>query len=173
MELWEIYDKDRNRTGKTKVRGEKFNEGEYHLVVHICIFDSEGRMLIQQRQPFKQGWSNLFDITVGGSALHGENSQEAAERELMEEIGYHRDFSNERPFMTLHFGFGFDDIYIIEEDIQIETLTLQEEEVQLVKWATEEEVLALIEQGAFIPYYKSLIQLLFEMRKRLGAISVL
>ncbi|WP_406543559.1 NUDIX domain-containing protein [Clostridium ljungdahlii] len=78
MELWDVYDSERNKTNRTMVRGRDFNEGDYHMVVHICIFNSKGEMLIQQRQPFKEGWSNMWDITVGGSAIEGETSQMAA-----------------------------------------------------------------------------------------------
>ena len=53
-------------------------------------------MLIQHRQPFKSGWSDLWDITVGGSAVSGDTSQTAAEREVLEEIGYKLDLSNIR-----------------------------------------------------------------------------
>ena len=37
MELWDVYDADRRLTGRTMVRGERFQPGDYHLVVHICI----------------------------------------------------------------------------------------------------------------------------------------
>ena len=87
MELWDVYDKDRVKTGETMERGSAFADGAYHLVVHVCIFNSKGEMLIQQRQPFKEGWPNLWDLTVGGSAVAGESSGEAAKRELFEEIG--------------------------------------------------------------------------------------
>ncbi len=87
MELWDIYDKDRVKTGKTMVRGAEFAPDSYHMVVHVCIFNSKGEMLIQQRQPFKEGFPNLWDITVGGSATMGDSSQDAAEREVFEEIG--------------------------------------------------------------------------------------
>ena len=49
MELWDVYDVVRNKTGRTMVRGETFAEGDYHLVVHVCIFNSKGEMLIQKR----------------------------------------------------------------------------------------------------------------------------
>ena len=67
MELFDLYTADRVKTGRTMVRGDAVPEGCYRIVVHVCIFDPEGRMLIQQRQPFKEGWSNMWDITVGGS----------------------------------------------------------------------------------------------------------
>lgn len=36
------------------VRGEPVKDGDYHLVVHVCVFSSEGKMLIQQRQSFEE-----------------------------------------------------------------------------------------------------------------------
>lgn len=168
MELWDIYDIDRNKTNKTMVRGEAFEKGDYHLVVHVCVFNSNGDMLIQQRQPFKEGWPNMWDITVGGSATKGDTSQSAAEREVFEEIGLRLDLKNIRPHITINFSNGFDDVYLIEEDVDINELSLQYEEVQKVKWASKEEIFSMIESGEFIAYYPSLIQLFFDVRKQYG-----
>ena len=171
LEIWDIYDKDRNKTGKTMERGSVFTEAAYHLVVHICIFSSDGDMLIQQRQPFKDGWPNMWDITVGGSALSGDTSQSAAERELLEEIGFQFDFTNIRPNLTVNFEVGFDDYYLIESNVDIDKLQLQYEEVQQVKWASKEEILMMLGNDEFVPYYENLLGLLFEMRGRYSAHS--
>ncbi len=168
MELWDIYTQDRIKTEKTMVRGHEFAQGSYHLVVHACVFNSKGEMLIQQRQPFKLGWENMWDITVGGSAVSGDTSQMAVERELFEEIGLRFDFENIRPHLTINFEFGFDDIYLIEKDVNLGELKLQYEEVQNVKWASEHEVLTLLETGEFVPYHKNLIQLFFSMKNKYG-----
>lgn len=164
MEIWDLYDKDRIKTGETMVRGSQFKENTYHLVVHVCIFNLEGKMLIQQRQPFKDGWPNMWDITVGGSAVSGDTSQLAAEREVYEEIGYKLSLDGIRPSLTINFDKGFDDIYLIQKDVDISNLKLQYEEVQSVKWASKEEILSMIDEEIFIPYHKSLIDLLFFMR---------
>ena len=169
MELWDVYDVNRNKTNKTMLRGEPIEKDNYHLVVHVCIFNSDGEMLIQQRQPFKEGWSNMWDITVGGSATKGDTSQSAAERELFEEIGLKLDLQNVRPHITINFINGFDDFYLIEEDVDMNELSLQYEEVQNVKWASKEEICRMIDNGEFIPYYPSLIQLLFDMRNKYGS----
>lgn len=169
MELWDIYDKDRHRTGKTMVRSHDVKEGDYHLVVHICIINSEGKMLIQQRQPFKDGWPDMWDISAGGSAIAGETSCEAAEREVFEEIGYKASFKEKRPSFTVNFDCGFDDYYIINDDIDIDSLKLQYEEVQNVKWADKDEIYAMIDDKCFIPYHKSLIEMLYEMKDYMGA----
>ena len=156
------------KTGKIVQRQQGLAIGEYHLVVHVCIFNANGEMLIQQRQPFKQGFPNLWDITIGGSALVNETSRDAASRELQEELGISFDFSTIRPHMNVNFDFGFDDIYLIEADIALSQLILQPEEVQNVKWASESEILQMIENQTFIPYYPSLIQLFFASRKHYG-----
>ena len=169
MELFDLYTAEREKTGKTMVRGERIPEGFYRLVIHVCIFDKAGRMLIQQRQPFKDGWPNRWDITVGGSAVAGDTSRSAAERETMEELGLSIDLTAERPCMTLNFENGFDDYYVLTKDIDLNILRLQTEEVQAVRWAEEEEILQMIDDDLFIPYEKSLISLLFTRRERRGA----
>lgn len=169
MEIWDLYTKDRIKTEETMVRGEKITKGFYRLVVHVCIFNSRGEMLIQQRQPFKSSWSNMWDITVGGSAISGDTSQSAAEREVYEEIGYKLSLDGIRPALTINFEDGFDDMYLIKKDIEISDLYLQYEEVKAVKWASKEEILKLIDEEIFIPYHKSLIELLFFMKDTKGS----
>ncbi len=168
MELWDIYDESRMKTGRTMKRGDPFQAGDYHLVVHVCIFNSKGEMLIQQRQPFKKGWSNMWDITVGGSAVAGDSSRTAAEREVMEEIGLEISLSGIRPAVTVNFDCGFDDVYVITQDVDISSLKLQYEEVQAVKWAQTDEIKAMIDQGIFIPYHKAFIDMLEHFRTHTG-----
>lgn len=169
-ELWDLYTKDREKTGKLHRRGDEMEDGEYHLVIHVCIFNSKNQLLIQQRQPFKEGWPNMWDVTVGGSALQGENSFQAAERELFEEIGLELDLSDTRPNFTINFPQGFDDYYILEHEVDLTALRLQEEEVQAVRWVSKEEVLRMQEEGAMIPYW--FLDKLFEIRGTFGAHGV-
>lgn len=170
MEIWDLYDKDRNKTGETMVRGKPVREGRYHLVVHICIFNAKGELLVQHRQPFKHGWPDMWDLTVGGSAIQGETSQSAAEREVYEEIGYTLSLSSARPSLTVHFDAGFDDIYLLNREVDLSRLSLQTEEVKEVKWAALSDVLSMIGEGTFVPYHKSLIELLFHMKDHTSAI---
>ncbi|HEX2947691.1 MAG TPA: NUDIX domain-containing protein [Clostridia bacterium] len=170
MELFDIYNRDRINTGKTVIRGNPFSEEEYHMVVHVCIFNSMGEMLIQQRQSFKKGWPGMWDVTAGGSAIAGESSRVAAERELFEEIGYQIDLSHKRPHLTVNFKEGFDDYYLVENEVDTDKLKLQFEEVQKVKWASKDEILSMIDNGEFIPFHKSLMELFFNMRKYFGAV---
>ncbi|MCH5286581.1 MAG: NUDIX domain-containing protein [Christensenellaceae bacterium] len=171
MELWDLYDANRALTGETLQRGQLIPAGRYHLVVHVAVFDHAGRMLIQQRQPFKEGWPNLWDITVGGSALAGESSPQAAEREMLEEIGLKIDLSDAQPVLTIFYDVCFDDVYVITREVDPASLTLQYEEVQAVRWATEEEVLRMLEAGTFIPYHRGYLELLFRLRTARGVLQ--
>ena len=165
MEKWNLYTIDRVITNRVITRGDDIPKNLYHLVVHVCIFNAKNQMLIQQRQTFKKGWPNMWDVTVGGSAMIGENSRQAAMREVAEELGLKIDLKNTPPVIAKYFSEGFDDIYILEKEIDISKLTLQYEEVQAVKWAGIEEILDMIGLKKFIPYDESVIQFLFHLHQ--------
>ena len=86
METWELLDENGNPTGNIIVRGEPLLPGQYHLVEHIWIVDSKGRILIQRRADHLRLMAGLWAAT-GGSAIAGEDSESAARRELFEERG--------------------------------------------------------------------------------------
>lgn len=174
MELWDIYDIDRVRTGRVAQRGKPaseggLGEGEYHLVVHICVFNGRGQLLLQQRQKDKEGYPNLWDVSAAGSALAGENSAAAASRELREELGLVHDFTKERPFWTTHFERGFDDWYFIRMEADISDLRLQPEEVEDARWADLAEIERMLDSGEMVPYYRDLVRLWFVMKDHRGS----
>lgn len=161
MELWDVYDSDRRLTGRTMVRGERFLPGDFHLVVHICIFNKKGQLLIQRRQPFKEGFPGRWDVTVGGSAVAGDTSSRAAEREVAEEIGLTINLQGIQPHFSINFPEGFDDFYLLRQEVDISQLKLQESEVAEVRWASKEEVEEMLADGQFVPYRKCVMELIF------------
>ena len=170
MERWDLYDNNRHLTGEVLERGQPIPAGRYHLVVHVIVFDHAGRMLIQQRQPFKEGWPNLWDVTVGGSAVAGETSVQAAQRELAEELGLSLELAAP-PDLTIYYNEGFDDVYLVTREVDLASLTLQYEEVQAVRWATEKEILQMLDEGTFPPYRRSYLELLFRLRTSRGVLE--
>lgn len=164
MEIWDVYDIDRIKTGETACRGEKMMPGQYHMVVHVCIFGTDGRMLIQQRCMEKKSWAGLWDVSVGGSALTGESSRDAAEREVFEELGIKICLEGVRPNLTVNFSPGFDDVYLLVGDVDENSLVLQKEEVADARFATKEEIIQMIRDGSFIPCPESYISYLFAMK---------
>ena len=168
MEMWDVYDAQRQHKGYCVEKGTSMGSGEYHLVVHVCVFDRSGRMLIQKRKLDKPNWPGVWDFSSGGAAIAGEDSSTAAARELREELAVEASPETLRPVVTVHFDEGFDDYYIIE--LNEETagrIQFQKAEIDSVRWVTCRELLQLIDEGQ-CGIRKAFIQLLFDMRKQRG-----
>lgn len=159
MEIWDIYNEFREKTGKMHIRGEDLQEGDFHQVVHVWIMNEAGQLLIQRRQPWKIGWANMWDCAAAGSALAGETSEEAAIREVKEELGIDLEMSNSEILFTIKFPRGFDDHFLVMQNVDIGELSLQYEEVADAKWASMDEILELVQSGEFIPYH--ILEVLF------------
>ena len=172
MERVDLYDENRFPLGKTADRREHRTggiPGEYRVVVHVCIFNSGGELLIQQRSRKKEAFPGKWDLSAAGGVCAGETSRRGAEREVREELGYPLDLTGVRPSLTVNYDGGFDDFFlVVREDLDIRQLKLQEEEVAAVRWAAEEEVLSLLERGEFVGYPASFLRFLFEMRDTFG-----
>ena len=171
MELVDLYDENRIPLGRTAERHAPKEPGEYRLVVHVCAFDSRGRLLIQRRTEEKRVWPGRWDVSVGGGVDAGETSRQAAEREFHEELGIPLDLTGRRPSLTVNFDAGFDDYYILCQDLDLSQLVLQPAEVRAVRWASLEELEEMVEDGRFIPYPKSFLRFLYDMRRQFGFLT--
>ena len=162
MEILDIYDRDRHRTGKTYLRKDKIPEGGLRLIVHILIFNDRGELLIQQRADHKK-MGGQWDISCGGACKASEDSQDGASRELKEELGLDIDLTNVRPILTANFDQGFDDFYVLRKNIEIKDLILQEEEVKDARLASRDEVFKMHANHEFVNYKESFLSLLFDL----------
>ena len=73
MELVDLYDEDRLPLGRTAERHAPKGPGEYRTVIHVCVFNSRGQLLIQRRSREKTVWPERWDVSVGGGVDAGEN----------------------------------------------------------------------------------------------------
>lgn len=153
MEKFDIYRADKSKTGQTGIRGVKLEDGQYRFVVRVIIFNQAAdKVLIQKRTASKSTWPSRWDYAAAGGVLAGESLQTAAQRELFEELGIDVDFSNQASRMTISFDEGWDEIFMIQKDIELENLALQTSEVAEVRWVNEAELLELDKTGSFIPF---------------------
>ena len=169
MEFVDLYDKNRKPLNKTIEKYSKLEEGEYQIIVHTCVFNKKGEMLIQKRSSDKYDWPNMWDISSGGGVISGEDSCTAAERELYEELGVKVSLKDERPFLTIHYPRGFDDYYLVECDLNINEFTYQVEEVQEIKWASYSKIKRMQNNNQFIDYNEGFIEILFSMKNNRGS----
>ena len=151
MELWNILDSSGNKTGKTKVRGEELQEGEYHLVVHIWILNDKGQFLIQKRADHLKLMPGLWAAT-GGSIVAGEDGRTAAIREVKEELGFDVDETNFTKLRTIKRQDNFAEVWLVKQNVSIEDLILQVEEVSEAKWVHREELQNMVKAGVFHNY---------------------
>ncbi|MCU9612904.1 NUDIX domain-containing protein [Caldibacillus lycopersici] len=161
MEIWDLYDQDRNKIGKTHVRGVPVPEGCYHLVVHVWVQNDRGEILLSKRHPNKP-YGNLWECT-GGSVLSGETSLEGALRETEEELGLVLQQKNGKILRRELRGNHHLDVWYFRANESIKNLTLQPEEVVDAKWVnrdTYEEMLANNELVPSIDRFFDLVSLI-------------
>ncbi len=63
------------------------NPALIHRVAHVLVFNSAGNVFLQLRSPAKDVQPNRWDTSVGGHVDAGETYEQAAEREMREELG--------------------------------------------------------------------------------------
>lgn len=170
MEYWDIYDKNKQPTGRKMKRNDWcLKDDEYHLTVLGVIARSDGRFLITKRKmdkPWAPGW---WEVS-GGACLAGESSSQAVIREVKEETGldvtgweggylftYHRENPGEGDNY-------FVDVYRFKGDFTERDLHLQEEETDGYMIATTEEIRSFAEEGIFLHYDSIKQAFLWDMR---------
>ena len=158
MEYWDIYDANKNVTGRTMKRNDWIlKDGEYHLTVLGVIKRPDGRFLITKRVMTKAWAAGWWEVS-GGAAQAGETSKEAVIREVGEETGL--DVSNAEGGYVFTYkrenpGEGdnyFVDVYRFEMDFAESDLKLQQEETDGYKLATKQEIEEIAKQGIFLHY---------------------
>ena len=129
-EIWDIYDRNKNKTGRFHKRGMPLNKNDYHVIIHAWVVNSRDEVIITKRHSSKKICPNMWECTEG-SIIAGESSIEGAVRELKEEIGLSFE-KNEAIFLTsfiLEFSNTIVDSYMFRRDVKLEDLSLQENEV--------------------------------------------
>ena len=162
-ELWDVYDRERNLTGRFHRRGEPLQQGDYHMVIHVWLQNSKGQFLITKRSPNK-GFPNMWECT-GGSALAGDDSLSAAMREVKEETGLTLIPENGKVILSGISTDYFYDIWVFQQDFELKEVVLLEGETCDVRYATAEEILKMQQEGIFVPY-----EYLAELFQKIGLI---
>lgn len=158
MEFWDIYDANKQPTGRTMKRNDWcLKDGEYHLSVLGVIQRPDGKYLITKRAMDK-AWAPGWWEVSGGAAIAGESSQQAVHREILEETGldvskaeggfvfsYHRENPGEGDNY-------FVDVYKYIMDFTEEDIHLQEEETNGFQIATLEQMEQYDKEGIFLHF---------------------
>lgn len=166
MEIRDLYDINGNLTGETIKKGDPTPPNRYILVVLSFIQNSKGEFLIQKRSEQKNGKYG----STGGHPKSGESSDQGIITEIKEEIGL--DILPEE--LDLIFA-GREDseqvffnVYYIKRDFDIDSLTLQKDEVDFVEWMTLDKIKKLIDEGLFMSSHAEEVFRMIDIFKERG-----
>lgn len=152
-EVWALFDEHGARTGETIVRGEEVPAGRYHAVAEVFVRHADGEYLFMQRDAKKIGCPGLWECGAGGGVQQGETPEEAAWRELKEETGITRGTLREIGRQTD--GSMVLTHYLLETDVDKESVTLQQGETMAHRWMTYEDACAFVQTPACVPFLKT------------------
>ncbi|MBP3321047.1 MAG: NUDIX domain-containing protein [Clostridia bacterium] len=99
-ELFDLLDENGEKNGQFKERSLVHLHGDRHATVHIWIYRQIGdkiELLLQKRADSKDAYPGMLDISCAGHLSRGESYEDAAKRELEEELGLGDHFINLRP----------------------------------------------------------------------------
>lgn len=153
-ELWDIYDKNRIKTGKMMERDQyQLKEGEYHIVVTGIIINSKNEILISKRAEHKK--FGLMWECSSGSVLTGETSLEGVLREIKEELGVQ--FTKKEAIYLKEIRKDtvppdFKDLWLFRKNIDWENITFPDGEAIEAKWVSIEEFMRMFYNKEIIPY---------------------
>ena len=158
MEYWDIYDKNKQLTGRRMKRNDWIlKDDEYHLSVLGVLRRPDGKFLITRRVMSKHWAPGWWEVS-GGAAMAGETSEQAVIREIREETGldvsgaeggymfsYRRDNPDEGDTY-------FVDVYRFTMDFTDDQVHIQPEEADGYMLATLEDIEDLGADGVFLHY---------------------
>lgn len=178
-EFVDILDSEGKFTGKTALKSDAHENGWFHPTVHIWFFTADGSVLIQQRAKDKDTHPLLWDVSVAGHVSAGEKIEDAAVREVREEIGLDIIIDNLRKiavFKAVHehsedlVDCEFHHVFLCRLQVSLDKLEKQESEVAdlqlvpLIQFA--QETWGLANTGKYVPhgteYFKTIIQAIKE-----------
>lgn len=147
QELVDVYDENKNRTGKIINRNDKDNlrGNEYTITVHCWIINSKKEILITQRSMHKSRGGKWED--THGALRRGETSREGMKRELKEELGIDVQDDDLKFIKTLKRIKLFRDCYILLKDIPLNEFKFTDGEVMNCKYVSVDEFKEIIKRG--------------------------
>lgn len=158
MELWDIYDENKEKTGRTMKRNDwNMKPGDYHLTVLGVLKRPDGKYLVTRRRLDKEWAAGWWEVP-GGGVRAGESSMEAVKREILEETGidvtgadggYAFTYKRVNPEEKNNY---FVDVYKFVLNFQEEDVKTQEEEVSGYAIVSLEEIQEYAGQGIFLHY---------------------
>ena len=155
MEYFDVVNENGMPIGETVSRSDAHRDGILHRTAHVWVIrKKEGGIdvLLQKRSMDKDSFPGMYDTSSAGHIPAGDEPLPSALRELAEELGISA--GEEQLTYAGRFRIHYEkvfhgemfrdnevsDVYIYQEPMEIDKLTLQESEVDEVRWFDLDEV---------------------------------
>ena len=143
MELLDIVDENGNYTGEIVERKKAQGLGLLHWEVIIVVVNEKKQILLQKRSANKKHFPNKWAL-CSGLVISGESCDEAAVRELKEELGVEFQISD---LNLLEGNLNLTRFYYVITNYDESQFVIQKEELSSVKWFDLDEVLEKVISG--------------------------
>ena len=155
MEFLDIVDAKGRPTGETVSREEAHRKGIRHRTAHVWVvrdINGKKQILLQKRSRIKESFPGFYDTSSAGHIPAGEEPLSSALREMEEELGivasadqFHYAGMFHIEYEMVFHGKPFHDnevtfVYVYREPVEADKLTLQESELEEVRWFGLDEV---------------------------------
>ncbi len=161
-ELIDVVDENNQLLGITEYKSVAHKKGLWHRSAHVWVYNTRSEILLQLRATDKELYPDLWDISVAGHVGAGEDAVTAALREAEEEISLPIREADLK-FWTIRKAAKtvgelkdneFSYVYFHEYDGDVDHLSVQEEEVQSVRFTpmVEIEQAVSIGEGNYVPH---------------------
>lgn len=143
MELLDIVDKNGAFTGEIVERKKAQELGLLHWEVIIVVINEKKQILLQKRSANKKHFPNKWAL-CSGLVISGESCDEAAVRELKEELGVEFQISD---LHLLEGNLNLTRFYYVITNYDESQFVIQKEELSSVKWFDLDEILEKVNSG--------------------------
>lgn len=143
MELLDIVDKNGAFTGEIVERKKAQELGLLHWEVIIVVINEKKQILFQKRSANKKHFPNKWAL-CSGLVISGESCDEAAVRELKEELGVEFQISD---LHLLEGNLNLTRFYYVITNYDESQFVIQKEELSSVKWFDLDEILEKVNSG--------------------------
>ena len=149
MEMLDVLNSDGFPTGRQVSKKEAHEKGIWHRAAHVWFVNNKGEILLQKRADNMESHPGEYDISAAGHLTAGDTFVEGALREVKEELGIELKESDLIKIGEVHnesvqrngtyINKEYDDIYVVHKDILISDFTIQESEVDSIRYIPIEE----------------------------------
>lgn len=149
MDEWVEQVDERDRVSGVVRRGEAVRQGWLHRVAVTMCRDRDGRILVHRRSRRVPRFPGRYEVVVGGAVAVGESYEDAAARELAEELGVRVPVRSVVRFLNRS-GLSPHWLGVHEAVVPVE-VSPDRDEVMWHGWLAESELSAFMQRRTFTP----------------------